>query len=69
MLKKYYLGRFFWVPIPVKRYQHTSGFASYIVLYEATSQNGNFFVEILSKFLSKQLCQYENVMLIEDFNC
>ena len=28
MLKKYYLGGFFWAPIPVKRYQNTSGFAS-----------------------------------------
>ena len=27
MLKKYYLGGFFWAPIPVKRYQNTSGFA------------------------------------------
>ena len=27
MLKKYYLGRFFWAPIPVKRYQNLSGFA------------------------------------------
>ena len=28
MLKKYYLGRFFLAPIPVKRYQNTSGFAA-----------------------------------------
>ena len=28
MLKKYYLGLFFWVPIPVKQYQNMSGFAS-----------------------------------------
>ena len=28
MSKKYYLGEFFWVPIPVKRYQNMSGFAS-----------------------------------------
>ena len=27
MLKKYYLGGFFWAPIPHKRYQNTSGFA------------------------------------------
>ena len=27
MLKKYYLSRFFWVPILHKRYQNTSGFA------------------------------------------
>ena len=27
MLKKYYLGGFFLAPIPVKRYQNTSGFA------------------------------------------
>ena len=26
MLKKYYLGGFFLVPIPVKQYQNTSGF-------------------------------------------
>ena len=26
MLKKYYLGRFFWVPILYKWYQNTSGF-------------------------------------------
>ena len=28
MLKKYYLGGFFWAPIPHKRYQNTSGFAA-----------------------------------------
>ena len=28
MLKKYYLGGFFWAPIPVKQYQNTSGFAA-----------------------------------------
>ena len=27
MLKKYYLGEFFWVPILHKRYQNMSGFA------------------------------------------
>ena len=27
MLKKYYLGGFFWAPIPHKRYQNTYGFA------------------------------------------
>ena len=27
MLKKYYLGGFFWAPIPVKWYQNNSGFA------------------------------------------
>ena len=27
MLKTYYLGRFFWVPIPIKQYQNMSGFA------------------------------------------
>ena len=27
-LKKYYLGGFFWAPIPHKRYQNTSGFAN-----------------------------------------
>ena len=32
MLKKYYLGGFFWAPIPVKQYQNTSGFAG---VYEA----------------------------------
>ena len=26
--QKYYLGRFFWVPIPHKQYQNMSGFAS-----------------------------------------
>ena len=26
MLKKYYVGEFFWAPIPHKQYQHTSGF-------------------------------------------
>ena len=28
MLKKYYLGGFFWVPILHKQYQNTSGFAA-----------------------------------------
>ena len=28
MLKKYYLGRFFWAPIPHKWYQNTSEFAA-----------------------------------------
>ena len=28
MLKKYYLGGFFWVPIPIKQYQNMSGFTS-----------------------------------------
>ena len=27
MLKKYYLGRFFWATIPHKQYQNMSGFA------------------------------------------
>ena len=27
MLKRYYLGGFFWVPIPLKQYQNRSGFA------------------------------------------
>ena len=37
-------------------------------LYESQSQNVNYFHDILSKVLSKQICQYENVMLIGDFN-
>ena len=28
MLKKYYLGEFFWAPIQVKWYQNTTGFTS-----------------------------------------
>ena len=39
-----------------------------IGLYKWPSQNLNHFLDILSKSLSKQTCQYENVMLIEDFN-
>ena len=33
MLKKYYLGRFFWAPIPHKRYQNTSEFAAADYIY------------------------------------
>ena len=32
MFKKYYLGGFFWAPIPHKRYQNTSGFAGVYML-------------------------------------
>ena len=39
-----------------------------IDLYKSSSQNENYFLDILSKVLSKQTCQYENVMLIGDFN-
>ena len=39
-----------------------------IGLYKSPSQNKNYFLDILSKVLSKQICQYENVMLIGDFN-
>ena len=39
-----------------------------IGLYKSPSQNENYFLDILSKVLSKQTCQYENVMLIGDFN-
>ena len=39
-----------------------------IGLYKSPSQNENYFIDILSKVLSKQTCQYENVMLIRDFN-
>ena len=38
-----------------------------IGLYKSPSQNKNYFIDILSKVLSKQTCQYENVMLIRDF--
>ena len=39
-----------------------------IGLYKSPSQNENYFLDILSKVLGKQTCQYENVMLIGDFN-
>ena len=40
-----------------------------IGLYKPRYQNENhFFLDILSKLLSKQICQYENVMMIRDFN-
>ena len=39
-----------------------------IGLYKSPSQNENYFLHILSKVLNKQTCQYENVMLIGDFN-
>ena len=39
-----------------------------IGLYKSPSQNENYFLDILSKVLSKQTCQYENVILIGDFN-
>ena len=31
MLKKYYLGAFFWAPIPHKRYQNISGFTGVLI--------------------------------------
>ena len=31
MLKKYYLGTFFWAPIPHNRYQNISGFAGVLI--------------------------------------
>ena len=39
-----------------------------IGLYKSPSQNENYFFDILSKVLTKQTCQYENVILIGDFN-
>ena len=33
-----------------------------IALYKSSSQNENYFLDILSKILSKQTYQYENVM-------
>ena len=39
-----------------------------IGLYKSPSQNENYFLDILSKVFSKQTFQYENVMLIGDFN-
>ena len=36
--------------------------------YKSPSQNENYFFDILSKVLSKQTCQYENVLLSGDFN-
>ena len=39
-----------------------------IGLYKSSSQNENYFLDILSKVSSKQTCQYENIMLIGDFN-
>ena len=40
-----------------------------IGLYKTSSQNENYFLDILSKVLSQKTCQYENVMLIGDLNC
>ena len=39
-----------------------------IGLYKSPSQNENYSLDILSKVFSKQTCQYENGMLIGDFN-
>ena len=39
-----------------------------IGLYKSPPQSENYFLDILSKVLSKQTCQYENVTLIGDFN-
>ena len=39
-----------------------------IGLYKSPSQNENYFLDILSKIIGKQTCQYENVMLIGDIN-
>ena len=33
---------------------------------QITIQNENYFLDILSKVLSKQTCLYKNVILIED---
>ena len=40
----------------------------YIDFYKLPSQNENYFLDVLSKVLSKLTCQYESVMLIGDFN-
>ena len=48
MLKKYYLGGFFWAPIPFKRYQNTSGFTGEYAIF-----NG---VESLFPDVSKLWC-------------
>ena len=37
-----------------------------IGLYKSQSQKENYFLDILSKVLSKQTCQCENAMLIGD---
>ena len=42
MLKKYYLGRVFWAPVPHKRYQNMSGFTSLAGLSLATLQINSF---------------------------
>ena len=39
-----------------------------IGLYKSPSQNENYCLDILSKVLSKQTCQHENIVLIGDFN-
>ena len=39
-----------------------------IGLYKSPSQNEKYFLDILSKVLSKQTCQFENIMLIGDLN-
>ena len=39
-----------------------------IGLYKSPSQNENYFLYILFKVLRKQTCQYQNVILIGDFN-
>ena len=40
----------------------------HVGFYKSPSQNENYFFDILSKVLSKQTYQYENVMLIGGFN-
>ena len=59
MLKKYYLGGFFWAPIPVKRYQNTSGFAGErTITYREKSFDYSFFpVEILAENISTMVTQ------------
>ena len=39
-----------------------------IGLYKSPSQNEDYFLDVLCKVLSKQPCQYENVILIGGFN-
>ena len=38
-IKIKFSGRFFWAPIPVKRYQNTSGFGTDVIRYIAESMN------------------------------
>ena len=58
MLKKYYLGGFFWAPIPLKRYQNTSGFAADISKLPILEFDYDY---IKNKYANKSRLLFKNI--------